>query len=69
MPHTRETRKTKMARESLVMAERTPHVAAEQESEPVVIKHEGSEVVLRLDDGEDLRFDRKELRAALDRTA
>jgi predicted DNA-binding protein (UPF0251 family) len=58
-----------MARESLVMAERTPRAAAEQESEPVVIKHEGAEVVLRLDDGEDLRFDRKELRTALDRAA
>jgi hypothetical protein len=51
------------------VAERTLRTAAEQESEPVVIEHEGADVVLRLDDGEDLRFDRKEVRAALDGAA
>lgn len=40
--------------------------APDDEAEPVVIDHDGDIVVLRLDDGDELRFDRRELSAAVD---
>lgn len=52
-----------MARESLVMALRVARPEDVPEAEPVVVEHEGAEVVLRLDDGEELRLDWRELAA------
>lgn len=58
-----------MTGDRLLMAERSPHKEAPPESEPVVVEQVGETVVLHLDDGDDLRFDRRELRAALDEAA
>lgn len=47
-------------------ADRSGRPEHHPESEPVLVDHDGSRVVLILDDGERLAFDRSELRAALD---
>lgn len=50
--------------ETLLMAHRSHD--GDVEAEPVLIGNEDNVVVLKLDDGDELRIDRTELRAAID---
>lgn len=50
----------------LVMATRAGRPEHTPEAEPVLVAHTSHEVILVLDDGDELRFDRSELCRALD---
>lgn len=50
--------------DKLIMAVRAGRPEHAPESEPVLVSSDGQEVVLTLDDGEQLTFNRRELRHA-----
>lgn len=55
--------------EDLLMAQRRGLPHQDPEAEPVLVQATGRVVVLTLDDGQTLTFDRSELRATLEQAA
>lgn len=55
-----------MTPRTLLTATRGSYNDPAAEAEPVLVEHDEQTVTLTLDDGEELTFDRGELRAALD---
>jgi hypothetical protein len=51
---------------TLLMATRAGRLEHTPEAEPVLVAQTSAEIILVLDDGDELRFDRSELRRALD---